>query len=105
MSVMGIMSIRSPGSLMIGPTAAIMPTAAAIPGVGHIDVGLNVGLTGGFLNVIGLSNVLGTHTVTGVITCTGLIESTTDVIAGITSLRTHIHGNGNMGSPTTPPLV
>jgi hypothetical protein len=105
MTVMGIMSIRSPGSLMIGPTAAIMPTAAAIPGVGHIDIGLNVGLTGGFLNVIGLSNVLGAHTVTGVISCTGLIESTADVIAGITSLRTHIHGNGNMGSPTTPPLV
>lgn len=104
MSVMGIMSIRSPGSLMIGPTAAIMPTSTQ--GVGYIDVGLNVGLTSGFLNVIGISSVTGSHNVTnGVITCTGLIESTTDVIAGITSLRTHIHGNGNMGSPTTPPLV
>lgn len=105
LSVMGKLSIRSPGSLMIGPTAAIMPAAAAIPGVGHIDVGLNVGLTGGFLNVIGVSSVEGVHNVAGIISCEGFIEATADVFAGTTSLKTHIHGNGNMGSPTTPPLI
>jgi len=119
LSVIGLLSIRSPGSLLIGPAAAVLPAAAALPGVGQIDVGLNIalGITPGFFNLTGVSNVTGTtnvlgvsnvegiHNVLGAVICEGFMEATADVLAGTTTLRTHIHGNGNMGSPTTPPLV
>jgi hypothetical protein len=35
----------------------------------------------------------------------GNIKADGDVTAGVTSLQQHIHGNGNNGAPTTPPLL
>lgn len=104
MNVTGMISIRSPGSLFIGPTAALMPSVP-IPGVGQIDRGLNIG-PGGFLNVIGLTTLTGPVKIIGPVMVTGLVKvvgvvKAVNVFAMMTPLKGHIHIAPPMGGPTT----
>ena len=50
------------------------------------------------LGVEGDVSMQGNFTLQGAITASGEIKSSGK------SLALHVHGNGNMGSPTTPPL-
>ncbi|QEO57555.1 Gp138 family membrane-puncturing spike protein [Francisella marina] len=77
---------------------------------GDYTIDGNITQTGDF-NITGDYNQTGNMvidgdlTVNGKITATGNITSSGgDIIAGTTSLKTHIHGNGNLGTNTTPPI-
>ena len=160
--VIGTMSIRSPGSLMVGATALVWPTAA----IGFIDIDvpmfINV-LAGGFVNIDAgayfnmlagdamtleaggfinqtaggvfsmesgaLMSLVAGGAITGTAAASILLTAPIVTHASATSLMTgllnvvgltssmdflaldtmelfsaHIHGNGNWGSPTTPPI-
>lgn len=110
MSVTGIISVRTPGCLLVGPVASMMPNVP-LPGIAQIDRGINVG-PGGFINLLGIltvtgsstvigpSKVVGTFSTIGMISCTGLIRGNA-VVANITPLKGHIHIAPSMGGPTS----
>jgi len=64
---------------------------------GDMDITGNVKITGDV-------DIVGKVTTSDDVTVGGKVQATGDVIAGTISLEHHLHGNGNMGSPTTEPI-
>lgn len=76
-----------------------------------LNVGSSITITTGTSTITcttthnGDITINGNVTVNGNITATGNISAGGDVnSSGVASLNSHIHGNGNMGTPTTAPL-
>lgn len=68
MTVIAALSLRTTGSLFVGPITSQFPNEFIIPGYAQIEEMLNVGFgaTGGALfNVFGLANIIGLQNVTG----------------------------------------
>ena len=106
-SVFAKLSLKTAGSLMVGLPFASAPS---IPVGVYISTPITTILSPIF-SVTGVSSFTGATSIKGPTSIVGLLNVTGIITAGeVRTLRgvglnTHIHGNGNMGSPTTPPII
>lgn len=76
-NVFGLLSLRTPGALLVGPSSAILPTIPAA-GTALIDLNLIVGvnaMVGVNLSVGGIAEIGGSTTIGGLLTVGGIIEA------------------------------
>lgn len=115
-SIYGLLSVKTPGSLMVGATAftpnlpiGVWITTPITTIVSPTTITGATAITGattitGATDITGATAITGATEITGILNVTGLITAP-DVVTEIgISLDAHIHGNGNMGTPTTPPI-
>lgn len=103
-SVFGLLSVKTPGSLMVGAPALAPNVPIGVWITTPITTIISPTTITGATAITGVTAITGATNITGILNVTGLITAP-DVLTEIgISLDAHIHGNGNMGTPTTPPI-